>query len=519
MNNIKYYYFLPKDLKSSDSESFKWLEKLFIDRFGAEEITDFKSDGSCSIVYLPFTGIVDIFYPNIAETGDSKKYAKQMSNLYTNLYDKKDFIFVFVSLYKEDIPDFLKRSEKWRNGKSREVAFLSPLVDPGNDLHIYFVNRELLLDDDNRFLNLISLDDLSEWEDRRGRLLTYCEKNKEFLKETKKLFTQCFFGYKNIPEYKNAWSRYATTHELNETGAHNYEEAFFRPPVSFLLGRMVNQRNKLNDMLKNTIHLLWIDNEADKAVRNKKEKDIEGILSTVFKKNFILDSQDTLEKIKSIEKKYNVVLLDFFLDNTNVYFATDFIAHIEAQKKEHYLTWYFVASSFSEFVNVFTHSGVLYSHHDSAVVHPGDSPYSEKRKILFMQKLIAFLYSKVSPFIKFNDFFDKHKNDTSKEIVSRKIDHIKKFVRRLLQQPDIVQLKYGQNNDIEFLLSTVLSTVKTYENHMNANALRFLSKAEEATNLIKKTFQDGNVNEEFGYIKDFIDNLYNEVSSELTTGQ
>jgi len=111
-----------------------------------------------------------------------------------------------------------------------------------------------------------------------------------------------------------------------------------------------------------------------------------------------------------IVKSAHFVLLDFFLDNDNIYLAFDFINEICQMKREagdYSTTWFFITSAVYDSVVKYSQSGLLAEYYESAVVSAGDDPTNEKRRIIFIYKLLTFIKSRISAFKRYKDSIDE----------------------------------------------------------------------------------------------------------------
>ena len=247
------------------------------------------------------------------------------------------------------------------------------------------------------------------------------------------------------------------------TSSHTVPHELFLAPVPFPLQDFFDVKLELGKELRksgtqNKIRLLLIDNKTDKFKKQTKPTIIEALeafgIDDLFdiemigiekhdSKNFNPDYeefqfkkfrdkkelenleekeyyQNVIQKYKYKEglvktyseliynkiRSFHFILLDFFLNGENTYFAFDFIkdiAKIKNEKQDSSTTWYFITSAVYGSVVNYSQSGLLAEYYESAVVNAGDDPTNKKRQIIFLYKLLTFIQARIRSFKGFHD--------------------------------------------------------------------------------------------------------------------
>lgn len=204
----------------------------------------------------------------------------------------------------------------------------------------------------------------------------------------------------------------------------------FRAPIPFVYHDLFRVRIEVLEKIAPDckLHFFWIDN---KPFDEKKHKKLLQILKEGLGVNLVavdllsidgnalplneLDDdlkpdqipsfplgEKDIKCLKKIIKKYHFVLLDFFLDSRDTYFAFDLIeelAKLRLNEEAEGTTWYLIASAVHDSVTRYAQSGLLAAYYQSAVVNSGDDP--QKREIIFLYKLLTFIDSRARSFKSF----------------------------------------------------------------------------------------------------------------------
>lgn len=323
-----------------------------------------------------------------------------------------------------------------------------------------FLCAELVLDEknENEFINLVTFEDLIEMSggQKKKRLEELEEFYDKFSRDEscqvllEKFYNSFVYFYKtddeirkslgNIIECKcNEYLRDvdillecadAVRMELNgikikDNNPHNVKKEMFLSPVPFMFWDFVRTRKKVRDCLgEKKLYLLLVDNKPgdkkkalDDMLRNEEifnikvmVKDGNGNVRVVENcdesdndppcSNSDYSDDDVSKAFSKIrDESPHFILLDFFLDGTDTYFAFDFIKKFNEEKQrgnDSSTTWYFITSAVHDSVTRYAQSGLLAEYYESAVVNAGDDPTNDKRKIIFLYKLFTFIMARIN---------------------------------------------------------------------------------------------------------------------------
>lgn len=242
-----------------------------------------------------------------------------------------------------------------------------------------------------------------------------------------------------------------TTEQGEKDITHRKDKDFIKSPVSFPLcdfaQKLISLKSWIQGNAKDRVHFLLIDNRTEKFIEKKNEPGrlcklllddrhglpeelrsafqismleqepfelIEGKIkipdSNHNEQNLELDShlffeeenEDYRKKIYKKIKEAHFILLDFFLDKDDIWLAFDFIQEINKLKNEeneNFITWFFITSAVHDSVSKYQQSGLLAEFYETAIVNSGDDCLNAKRTIIFLYKLITFMYSRYVNFI------------------------------------------------------------------------------------------------------------------------
>ena len=260
----------------------------------------------------------------------------------------------------------------------------------------------------------------------------------------------------------------AGTKPPEKTRTHNVPLELFRAPVPFPLQELITAINEIRTRIKTcnrkqTIRLLLIDNKIDKVIKRDSSGRcshgglitllLDGEYSSCFELEMLgrlkhtkeqpvpiptyeeyerlkreetfdftrfkrsLDALGGSEPVDDKENNYawkvytkvkaaHFVLLDFFLDDANMYLAFDFIndlCRMKRRQRKTFTTWFFITSAVHDSVVKYSQSGLLAEYYESAVVSAGDDPTNKKRQIIFLYKLLTFINSRFANFKRYKD--------------------------------------------------------------------------------------------------------------------
>ena len=316
--------------------------------------------------------------------------------------------------------------------------------------------------------------------------------------------------------------------------SHAVSRELFLAPVPFPLQDLFDVKLELGKELRksgtqNKIRLLLIDNKTDKFKKQTKPTIIEALeafgIDDLFdiemigiekhdSKNFNPDYeefqfkkfrdkkelenleekeyyQNVIQKYKYKEglvktyseliynkiRSFHFILLDFFLNGENTYFAFDFIkdiAKIKNEKQDSSTTWYFITSAVYGSVVNYSQSGLLAEYYESAVVSAGDDPTNKKRQIIFVYKLLTFIQARNRSFKGFhNSVIDsKFLNCITKECKNTQclIENQNLFRKYLAEFGEIIKVFPGKETEetqfketVELLDSTINQFIWLHE--------------------------------------------------------
>lgn len=309
-------------------------------------------------------------------------------------------------------------------------------------------------------------------------------------------------------------------------GGHHIPLGMFSAPRPFPLHELIDTKNKIEQAIEgNTIKLLLIDNRAESKFRSTICSDGKGTIHKIFKEfdleNFFelrmlehpFNSDDPdlnnldltkeefdFEKFRNpkkimglsqsenpwtispwtyADKVYNkiseahFVLLDFFLNKADTYHAFDFIrdfAQTKRKKSDYRTTWYFITSSVHDDVTKFMQSGLLSEYYESAVVNTGDNPDNEKRKIIFVYKLLSFILARMNSFQGLVDSIAKCNvlncsQENSKDCCERCLAHVQSVLRKYLAEHEEITRIFPKLKATEKEFKDLVSLLDSILNH------------------------------------------------------
>ena len=365
-------------------------------------------------------------------------------------FPQKIVVFLVLPPFYDQAQRFARLRVKKRSGfkKTEQAVFCAELI-PGED---------------NGFVNIVTFADLvnpdEKGKKRISRLAEACgliNKNKKWYFKWLGTYYETFVNFYELLKYcsdddierlNNCDAVRMELNGIDSNTPHAITLEPFRAPIPFIFYELFAARSEVLERLRGSnqpgkLNFLWIDNKPFDGNGKKNElislledgmgraafslsvlakptgdtlgavplqseagdniKDIKNIKAPSFP---IDDDAQKAEILSLCKEKAHFILLDFFLDSADTYLAFDFIKEIDRikrQNNDNSTTWYFITSAVHDSVTRYAQSGLLAEYYESAVVNAGDDPTNDKRKSIFLYKLLTFINARMNSVLRHFD--------------------------------------------------------------------------------------------------------------------